>query len=386
MPTILITAGEASGDRLGAALMAALKSKRKDLHFIGVGGEQMKAQGLHALFPMSDLAVMGLLEVLPAIPRILKRVSQLSRLAEKEFPALVITVDSQDFSTRVAKGMKHLRIPHIHYVAPKVWAWRRERVNNLRHLYTHLLTILPFEAPFFSQAGIPTTYVGHPAATAMAAITRHPSPVTSHQLALLPGSRKAELARHWPTMLATYRALRVRHPQLSAVLALPEESALPLLHKIAPFTAHDDIRIAAGETRFNALATCRAALAKSGTVNLELALLGIPSVVMYKMNPVTFLLAKKLVKVPYISLPNLILNPTSLTTLQPGAPGHEVYPEFIQNDATVPNLAAALEPLLAETEARAHQQKHLAHLQKAMQTQLPPAELAANIILPLLPR
>lgn len=383
MPTILITAGEPSGDRLAAALMATLRRKRKDIKFIGVGGPLMAENGLKSLFPMSDLAVMGLAEVLPAIPRILRRVSQLSRLAEAEFPALVITVDSQDFSARVAHGMQHLRIPHIHYVAPKVWAWRQGRTAKLRHLYTHLLTILPFEAPFFAAAGIPTTYVGHPATTAMAEIRPEHRTFT---LAMLPGSRRVELRRHWPTMLATYRLLRTKNPELSGLLALPDDSALPLLHKIAPWSAEDNIQTVAHEHRFKALASCRAALAKSGTVNLELALLNIPAVVMYKMNPITFALAKKLVKTPYISLPNLILNPTALTSPQAENRTHTLYPEFIQNEATPENLARALTPLLSDTKPYQHQKTLLTHLHAAMKTALPPAELAANIILPLLPR
>lgn len=383
MTTILITAGEASGDRIGAALMASLHRKRRGLRFIGVGGELMKTQGLESIFPMSDLSVMGIAEVLPALPRILKRVSQLYRVAETEFPALVITIDNQDFSNRVAQGIQNLRIPHVHYVAPKVWAWRRGRLEKLRHLYTHLLTILPFEAPFFSQAGIPTTYVGHPATTAMA---EHVATHRVFTLAMLPGSRGAELKRHWPTMLATYRMLRQKNPELTGLLALPDESALPRLQKIAPWTAQDAIQTVAHEDRFKALSSCRAALTKSGTVNLELALLGVPAVVMYKMHPLTYLLAKRMVQVPYISLPNLILNPASLTDPTLRSPNHELYPEFIQHEATPEKLARALTPLLSDTKTYTHQKTLLANLHAAMKTTLPPAELAANTILPLLPR
>ena len=147
--TILITAGEASGDRLGAALMAELQAQHTNLRFIGVGGEAMAKQGLVSAFPMSDLAVMGLFEVVPAIPRILGRIKQLTQLAQAEKPSLIITVDSQDFSSRLAKRLRPLGIPHIHYVAPKVWAWRQGRAAKLKNLYTHLLTILPFEKHFF---------------------------------------------------------------------------------------------------------------------------------------------------------------------------------------------------------------------------------------------
>lgn len=391
MPTILITAGEPSGDRLGAALMAALKKQRKGLHFIGVGGPLMEAQGLRSAFPLSDIAVMGLAEVVPSIPRILARLNQLTALADREGPALAIVIDAQDFSARLAQKLQNLplsrrKIPVIHYVAPKVWAWRQGRVKKLRGLYNHLLTILPFEAPFFSKAGIPTTYVGHPALTTLAPYmpTSHQSLVTSHSLALLPGSRKAEFTNHWPLLLATYRRLKQLQPQLTATLAVPDERALALCHQLAPWEEGEGITPVYGEARFKALTHCRAALAKSGTNNLELALLGIPAVICYRMNALSYQLAKWLVKVPYVSLPNLILNPQAVgqrphsTGAGTGAP---VYPEFLQKGANPPNLARALYPLLTEEKPRAHQLKLLAQMRASMQTPQPPAQTAAEVVL-----
>lgn len=367
--TILITAGEASGDRLGAALMAELKKTNKTLRFIGVGGEAMAQQDLVSAFPISDLAVMGLFEVVPAIPRILGRIRQLVQLAESEKPNLIITIDAQDFSSRLAKRLHPLGIPHIHYVAPKVWAWRQGRAAKLKDVYTHLLTILPFEQGFFRKYGMASTYVGHPAVTTLAPYTRQPS--VQPTLALLPGSRSSELKRHWPVFLQTYRNLKQRQPNLTAVLALPNEKALHTCQTLADWTDADAIQPVYGEARFAALANATAALTKSGTNNLELALLGVPAIVTYRMNPLTYLLAKWLVKVPYISLPNLILHKAAKRV---------AYPEFLQRAANPQKLTEVTHLLLTGTAAREAQAKALTKLKSLMETPQPPAAMAAEVV------
>lgn len=378
-PKILITAGEPSGDRLGAALMAELKKLNSNIRFIGTGGEQMIGQGLTPLFPMSDLAVMGLFEVIPAIPRILTRIQQLTALAQTEKPDLIITIDSQDFSKRLAKSIRqahikssypHTLIPHIHYVAPKVWAWRPHRVKKLPALYTHLLTILPFEEKFFSKAGLPATYVGHPAVTTLAS---YKQPDTRHQgtktpvLALLPGSRMAELKRHWPIFLDTYRQLRQIHPNLTGVLALPSEKSLAACRTLAAWGEGDKITATIGESRFPPLAAASAALTKSGTNNLEIALLGVPAIVCYRMNSLTYVIAKHLVKIPYISLPNIILHESGQKP---------TYPEYIQSAVTAKNLVPALSQILTKPTQNAALQT----FQNLMQTPKPPAQLAAQVV------
>ncbi|PZP39820.1 MAG: lipid-A-disaccharide synthase [Pseudomonas fluorescens] len=370
--TILISAGEASGDRLGGALMAEIRAQHPEVRFIGVGGPHMQIQGLKPLFPMSDLAVMGLFEVIPAIPRILGRLTQLTALARAEKPDLIISIDSQDFSSRLAKRLKPLGIPHIQYVAPKVWAWRQHRVKKLKSLYTHLLTILPFETDFFARAGMSASYVGHPSVTLLkpylqGAKTETKDPV----LAILPGSRTAELKQHWPLFLQTYRQLRMAIPNLSAVLALPSEKALTTCHQLADWTKNDAIKPIFGEDRFTHLATATAALSKSGTNNLELALLYTPAVVSYRMNGLTYAIAKRLVKVPYISLPNLILHYAGQ-----GA----VYPEFIQHDATPDILAAELALLLTNAAEAKTQRSALQRFHALMDTPKPPAAMAVDVI------
>ncbi len=371
--TLLIVASEPSGDRLGGALMAELNQRDPTLRWVGVGGPAMQAQGLVSAFPISDLAVMGLFEILPAIPRILVRLSQLQMLAAREKPDLILTIDGQDFSKRLAQKLKFLDIPHIHYVAPKVWAWRQGRVKRLKDLYTHLLSNLPFEAPWFANAGLPTTYVGHPMTQILLALAKPEQQAL--QLALLPGSRQSELTRHWPVALSTYRRLRQLMPALQALLVLPDEAAVQRCRTIAPWQENEGLELVWGEARFAKLAACRAALAKSGTNNLELALLGVPAVVYYRMHPLSHWLAKWLVKLPFVSLPNLILSP-------PGQPARPpVYPEFIQAAAKPENLARALYPLLQATRLPAAQQQRLQQVAESMATPKPAAALAADVVM-----
>jgi lipid-A-disaccharide synthase len=370
--TIFIVASEPSGDRLGGALMAELNAQTPNLQWVGVGGDHMAAQGLISAFPIADLAVMGLAEVLPAIPRLWRRLNQLQALAFATKPDLILTIDGQDLSKRLAQRLKPLGVPHLQYVAPKVWAWRPGRVHKLKHLYTHVLCNLPFEAPWFANAGLPTTYVGHSMVEALAQVPTPPHQAL--QLALLPGSRRTELARHWPTFLATYRRLKSLIPALHGALVLPDTAAVERCRLLAPWQAHEGLEIVVGEARFAVLAQCRAALAKSGTNNLEMALLNLPAVVCYRMNALTYWLAQRLVKVKNISLPNLILSP----------PGQRrsgvIYPEFLQQAAKPENLTRALYPLLTNAQALKAQQAKLQQVAAAMATPEPAARLAARVV------
>ncbi|NBV54726.1 MAG: lipid-A-disaccharide synthase [Proteobacteria bacterium] len=365
---ILITALEPSGDRLAAGLMRELRAKMqrqkpaKKLEFYGVGGPAMRAEGLHMLQPMEQLAAMGLVEVLPIIPRIWACLRRLVAWVEMEKPALVVCVDGQDFSARLAARLRKLAkpTPCVLYAAPKVWAWRPKRAAKLRELYDAVLCLLPFEVDFLADFGVSAEYVGHPAVALAAGSVQD----IQLELALLPGSRGAELRRHWPLMLATLRRLCQLVPQLRGLLVLPDEAALAVCRNLADFSAEDGIEVVVGEGRFAALARCRAALAKSGTNTLELALLGVPAVVCYRLHGLSYWLAKRLVTLPLFSLPNLVLNPQ---ILRGGAVGEVVYPEYIQAAATPENLGRALYPLLVTDKARGRQLKLLAKVRQAME-------------------
>lgn len=368
--TILITAGEPSGDLLGTDLMAALKKANPNIHFIGVGGQHMMAQGLLPLFPMADLSVMGFLEVIPALPRILYRIRQLCRYAVQHKPDAVVTIDAQEFSAQLGKCMHKHGFRVIHYVSPTVWAWRPQRVNKMKAYLNHVLALYPFEPPFYAQASLPCTYVGHPVATRMAGYA--PTKTTKRAelpiLALLPGSRESEIRRHWPLFLQTYLRLRQLIPTLHAVLALPDDHALQLCRQVAPWPPEIPLTFALGDQRFDALQPCRAALAKSGTSNLELAMLGLPAVVAYQTSALTYAIAKHMVEVTHISPTNLVA-------------GQVVYPEFIQSAATPENLARSLYPIITDETTHTRQRHQLGIVRKQLGTPQPPAEMAAQVIL-----
>ena len=349
--TVLICAGEASGDRLGAALMRDLKAKLGRVRFVGVGGALMQAEGLTPLFDMDDIAVMGLVEVIPAIPRVLNRVRRVVDWAKAHAPDLVITVDAQDFSARGRAGVRAARpeIPLVQVSSPTVWAWREGRVKALARDADLVLCLYPFEIDFLVARGVQAAYMVHPAVAAMAPYLRDEHAL---EVVLLPGSRQGEIGRHWPVILQAYRRLGKLIPQLRGVLVVGDERMVKLCRKAA---AWDDgeISVVCGDVRFARLAGCKLALAKSGTNNLELALMGIPAVVGYRMNPLTYLVAKRLVKTRWISLPNIIL-------------GEVVYPEFVQGAFTPENLSRAAYGLLQDEKAWAARVAQLAGLRARM--------------------
>lgn len=376
MTTILITAGETSGDILGAEIMRELKAKRKDLTFTGIGGPHMLKEGLKPLGSIEVFPGMGIAEILPAIPAILCLLGRLARWSKRHKPDLLLTIDNQDFSARLAKKLSAQGIPCVHYVAPKVWAWRQHRVVKLKSIFSHILCLFPFEVGFFTDHGLEATYIGHPVALRLAALTPEALKlnIKKDTLALLPGSRRAELKHHWPLFLETFRLLRKKSPALKGIVALPDDAAVARCKAIG---WAEGISPVVGESRFQVLGSCTAALTKSGTNNLELALLGVPAVVAYRMNNLTYKIVKRLVKVPAISPVNLVANGLEAPT---GDRPH-TYPEFIQDAATPAALAKALGPLLEGGKAAEEQRKSLAAVRKKLATKASPAALAAQVVL-----
>lgn len=344
-PLIFLVAGEPSGDALGASLMKGLKTRRKGLRFAGVGGELMAAEGLESLFPMQELSVMGLAEVLPRLPNLLKRIGQTAREAEGLRPDAVVTIDSPDFSFRVARKLEGKGIPLIHYVAPSVWAWRPGRAAKIAKFLDHLLTLLPFEPPYFEREGLSATFVGHPvveggAGKGDAERFRHEYGIANDDkvLCLLPGSRMGEVKRLLPIFAEALQMIVTRYPNLHVVVpTVPsveyEVQATvahwPVLHTVVTDT----------DARWDAFAAADVALAASGTVSLELAMAGTPTVIAYKVNALTAWLAKKLLKIRWVSLVNL---------LRDGA----VVPELLQESCTPERLAASVHVLLSDEVAR----------------------------------
>jgi lipid-A-disaccharide synthase len=353
---IFLIAGEASGDALGGRLMAALSELTGgSVRFVGVGGEAMSAQGLESLYPMEELAVMGLLEVVPRIPKLLRRIDETVAAIRRLRPAAVVTIDSPSFSLRVARRLKSANgaggraVPVVHYVAPQVWAWRPERALKLKRFVDHLLVLLPFEAPFFEKVGVACTYVGHPVVESgadkgdgAAFRARHGIASDAPVISVLPGSRHSEARRLLPVFGETLKRLAERLARLHAVAGASSAVADEVAEAAAGWPV--PATVVRGEERFDGFAASDVALAASGTVTLELALAGVPFVVAYRMNPVTGWMARRLVNVPYANLINLVL-------------GRAVVPELLLGECRPKPLAAAVLRLVEDEGARTEQRR-----------------------------
>jgi lipid-A-disaccharide synthase len=377
MTLIYIVAGEQSGDALGAKLIQALRAARPELEFAGVGGPQMAAAGVPSLFSISELAVMGILEVLPRIRHIagLLRTTEADILARR--PDVLVTIDSPGFTLRLLGRLRASGLKRIHYVAPQVWAWRESRVRKYPGLWDRLLCLLPFEPGFFARHGIAASFVGHPAIEAGvdqgdAAIfrARHAIAADAPILLLLPGSRRSEVSRLLPIFGEVAQRLTARHPGLVAVVPVASAVAASVVAGTQAWPTKPVIVTDLAD-KIDGFAAASAALTKSGTSTLELALANVPMVVAYRLHPVTALIVWATVKVKYASIVNLLLD-------------RFLAPEFIQGDCTVANLTAATGALLEGDGAGAQRAGFTAL--RAMLTPLgkTPSEAAAAEVLALL--
>lgn len=354
---VAIVAGEPSGDALGAGLMAALRARHGSaLRFSGLGGERMTARGFASLFPISELSVMGLVEVLPRARRILQRLGQLERVLRADPPDVLVTIDSPGFTHRLAKRLQGRSFPIVHYVAPTVWAWKPGRARKLRSLVDHLLALLPFEPPYFEREGLPTTFIGHPAVEFLAAARaqaaaetaagnpfrkRYGIPQNAPLLAMLPGSRRGEVAKLLPVFSAAVARAAQRHPDLQVVIPTVPDVAGMVINAL-PNIAVPAQAIMAPPERYQAMLAADFALAASGTATLELGLSQTPTLLAYRVNPITAAILRRMLKVPYAGLVNILL-------------GREVMGEFLQERCRPDLLAGALSHLMEDAEARQQQ-------------------------------
>jgi lipid-A-disaccharide synthase len=350
MPTrIWLLAGEASGDVLGARLIAALLARRPDLEFRGIGGPRMLAAGLPAsLFPMADLAVMGLAEVLPRIRTLGRRLDTAVADIKSTRPDLVITIDSPGFCLRLLKRIKPLGFKRVHYVAPQVWAWREKRVAEFPGLWDRLLCLLPFEEEFFARHNIPVRFVGHPVLQSGANLglaarfrARYDIAPDAPVLILMPGSRRNEAPRLLPVFGKTLALLAKDFPNLVPVIPSSPVVEQTIRKSVATWPVKPLI-ITNLDDKHDAYAAAGAALTKSGTSTLELALAGVPMAVTYRVNPITAALARRLIKVPYVAMVNLLA-------------GRALVPELLQSDCAPAKLAATVTTLLTDATSAAQQ-------------------------------
>ena len=375
MTLIYLIAGEQSGDILGARLMRAISAVKPDTKFAGIGGTAMAAQGLTSLFPMRDLALMGLLEVLPRLRQLRGRIRQTIADIETRRPDVVVTIDSPGFSLRILRAIAPLGLKRVHYVAPQVWAWREGRVKHFPGLWDKLLCLLPFEPAFFARHNLPAVFTGHPVLESGAGSgdgarfrARHDIPPNALVLTVMPGSRRAEVSRLLPILGATLARLPAG---VVPVVPIAPTVAEAVRAGTAGWTVKP-ILVTDEAEKFDAFAASNAALTKSGTSTLELAVAGVPMVVTYRGNPVTIWLVRRMAKVKYACLLNLLAD----------AP---IVPELLQDDATPEKLARALNALLTDPAAAAAQ---VAAFRPVLDSLHPahgiPSEAAAAAVLALL--
>jgi len=344
---ILIVAGEPSGDWLAARLVRALRERAPSLSFFGIGGGELRSEGCECLQDIEGMAVMGLTDVLRRFPFFIRLMRRVLHAADERRPQAAILVDYPGFNLRLAPALSRRGIPIYFYVVPQVWAWHRSRARILNRTGRRILSLFPFEPPLLAELGVHAEYVGHPLADTLRALRTHPPdplpwPKGEPRLLILPGSRPAEIARHLPLMLEAAVRLEGSFPHLACLVACPTAAdASTMANRIA--THHgarpSRLEVVGGQTR-SALLQATAAVVASGTVTLEAALARCPMVIGYRLSPLSYWAAKRVVDTPHIGLVNLIA-------------GRRLCPELVQHQCQAETLANALRPLLEASPERA---------------------------------
>jgi len=391
---VFIIAGEASGDLHGSNLIRALKTRLPQARFVGIGGPKMEEAGLEPLFSSSELAVVGVVEIIGHIRPILKAFGRTTNWLRKERPDLLILIDYPEFNLQVATRAKRLGIPIFYYISPQVWAWRQGRVKKLRCLVDRIAVILPFEEAFFRSHGMEVTFVGHPLLDVVKAEVSKTEFCNKAGLnperpviGLIPGSRKGEVSRLFPVMAGAAEKIFQDRQDVQFIVPLAPSLDLGILesfnHRVTRLITTDPrrqlqtdkspnypiIRVIKGQT-YDAIAASDLILAASGTVTLEAAILGTPMIVTYKVSPVTYFLGRYLIRVPFAALVNLVA-------------GHQVVSEIIQQDVTAERLSQEALSLLRDDSGRKNMIKGLKEVRNAL-GKSGAAERAADLAMELI--
>ena len=380
-PLIWLIAGEPSGDLIGARLIEALKALTGDrIRVTGIGGEAMEAAGLQSRFPISDIAVMGLIEIIPRIPLIKRRMRETIAQIEVDKPAIVVSIDVPGFCYDVWKGLRGSGIPLVHYVAPTVWAWRPDRAQKFARELDHLMALLPFAPPYFEKEGLDCTFVGHPVLEGGADQGNgvdfretHGIGPAETAICVLPGSRRGELKRLAEVFRQSAVEIVKKHPD--AVFVFPTVSYLrERVSELAESWPGRTVVVSSITEKFDAMQACNVAMAASGTVSLELAMARVPHLVAYRMNALTVWIVKLLYGVDqkYANLVNILLD-------------REIIPEFIQERCRSDLIAGKICELLDDHAVREEQLKFT---ENALSTLRPesglPSDAAASVVVSLL--
>jgi lipid-A-disaccharide synthase len=381
---LFVVAGEPSGDQLAGRFVDTLRKvlAPRPVEVTGVGGPRLAAFGQKTLLPLEDLALMGFAEVLPKILQIRRHLQNVEVAVRRIRPDLLLTVDAPGFNMRLLGRLKDLPVRKVHYVAPQAWAWKEGRARKLPDLVDHVLYILPFEPAFFDRFGVSGSFVGHPVIEEPGSApdgerwrAANAVPATRRLLCLLPGSRRSEVTRHLPILREVVRDLAVDHADLGVVLPTVPSVETLVREGVADWPVPAQVTTDRAN-RFDLFAACDLAIAASGTVTLELALGSCPTVVIYKTSAVSAWIAKRLAKVRYVSLVNLIA-------------GRRVLPELLQEDCTPPRIAAEVAALMEDPDEAAEQRRAMGDVVRALVPPdgVSPSEAAVRAALgPALPR
>ncbi len=374
-----IVAGEPSGDQLGAHLMRALLERNPGLRFVGIGGPKMEAAGAEVLFPMEKLAVRGYVEVIKHYWEIVGIRRRLRDHFLRTPPALFIGVDAPDFNLDLAIDLRRAGIPTVQYVAPAVWAWRRERVQTVKHAVTMLLTLFPFEARLFEKAGVSVRYVGHPLADLLETLpsveaVREELRIATHipVIAMLPGSRVSELENMAELFVRTAVKLNEAVPGIRVLVPFASRETKALFEAAVSRVQPEELNLTlmTGHS-LEAMAAADVVLVASGTATLEAALLKRPMVITYKVSRLSYWVLRRRAYQPFLGLPNILA-------------GEQIVPELIQDAATPDTLAQALLTLLHDEDVRERLDERFEAMRRSLRQNT--AEKAATAIMPLLSR
>ena len=381
--SIYVIAGEASGDLLGGRLLKALYEKLDGkVQFFGVGGDTMQEAGLKSLFPMTDLSVMGFTEILPKLPLLMRRLKETEQHIKIQRPDALITIDAPGFNFRLAKKLQKHPFPIIHYVAPSVWAYHKERAKKCAGFLDHLLTLLPFEPPYFTEHNLSTTFVGHSILESGADQAdgekfrqKHKIDPAIPLICILPGSRVMEINRLAPIFAKSFEKLSYFYPQAKAIVpCLPHltPQIKQIFRRELGMLYDQVVFVKDVSQKYDAMAACNVAIAASGTVTLELALAKVPMVVAYRLNPLTAMLAKRVLTLDYVTLVNILQN-------------KEIIPEFLQENCTADNIALSVESILKNPKKALQQLEQTEISLKMLRADgANPSEKAADAILGVL--
>jgi lipid-A-disaccharide synthase len=343
MNSVLIIAGENSGEKYGADLVREFRKLHPDAEFSGIGGNRMQQAGVDLLYSVDSLALMGIFEVLAHIPRIRSILRHIRSEVRASPPRAAVLIDSPDFNLRLARSLKKQGIPILYYISPTVWAWRKNRLKHIRRYVDRMLLIFPFEEKVYAEEEIPAVFVGHPLLESLSQRLSREEFFQKYDLnperpliTLLPGSRTGEIQKHLPVLVETLHSLR-RDRDVQFLLLKAEHLSADLL-KEALSACTEKVPLLASD-HCEALAASDLALSACGTANLEAALLGTPVIAFYRISPLTYVLGKPFVKIPHYSIVNILAD-------------SPIIPEFIQKDFTAANLCRAALSLLDDRERR----------------------------------